>query len=81
MSVEFLINRIQAYNSDVDFEFLQRSYEFGEKAHKEQWRQSGEAYFTHCIATANILAELKLDTRTICAGCVITIAYTTFIIF
>ena len=25
-------------------------------------------YFTHCIATANVLTELKLDVRTICAG-------------
>ncbi len=68
MSVETLINHIGGYNSDADFDFLRRSYEFAEKAHKGQWRQSGEPYFTHCIATANVLTELKLDVRTICAG-------------
>ena len=68
MSVETLINRIGGYNSDADFDFLRQSYEFAEKAHRGQWRQSGEPYFTHCIATANVLTELKLDVRTVSAG-------------
>ncbi len=68
MSVETLIDSIRTYNTDADFDFLHQSYEFAEKAHKGQWRQSGEPYFTHCIATANVLTELKLDLRTICAG-------------
>ena len=68
MSVETLIDRIENYNSDADFGYLRRSYEFAEKAHGGQWRQSGEPYFTHCVATANVLTELKLDVRTICAG-------------
>ena len=68
MSVETLIDRIGGYNSDADFDFLRRSYEFAEKAHRGQWRQSGEPYFTHCIATANVLTELKLDVRTVSAG-------------
>ena len=68
MSVETLINRIGGYNSDADFDFLRRSYVFAEKAHRGQWRQSGEPYFTHCIATANVLTELKLDVRTVSAG-------------
>ena len=68
MSVETLVDDIGGYNSDADFDFLRRSYEFAEKAHKGQWRQSGEPYFTHCVATANVLTELKLDVRTICAG-------------
>ena len=68
MSVDTLIDRIRTYNADADFDFLCRSYEFAEKAHRGQWRQSGEPYFTHCVATANVLTELKLDVRTICAG-------------
>ena len=68
MSVETLIDRIGGYNSDADFDFLRRSYEFAEKAHRGLWRQSGEPYFTHCVATANVLTELKLDVRTVSAG-------------
>ena len=68
MSAETLVERIGTYTSDADFDFLRRSYEFAEKAHGGQWRQSGEPYFTHCVATANVLTELKLDVRTICAG-------------
>ncbi len=68
MSVEALIDRIKAYNPDVNIDLLDRSYAFGQESHKGQWRESDEPYFSHCIATAYILAELKLDTRTICAA-------------
>ena len=68
MSVKSLINQIQAYNPDAEVELLERCYRFAQKAHKGQQRKSGEPYFTHCLKTAEILAELRLDTHTICAG-------------
>ena len=45
-----------------------RCYRFAQEAHEGQQRKSGEPYFTHCLKTAEILAELRLDTHTICAG-------------
>ena len=39
-----------------------------ERAHAGQRRKSGEPYFTHCVAVASILAEMKLDAETIAAG-------------
>ncbi|MCZ6676217.1 MAG: bifunctional (p)ppGpp synthetase/guanosine-3',5'-bis(diphosphate) 3'-pyrophosphohydrolase [Candidatus Poribacteria bacterium] len=68
MSVEYLIKRIRAYNPDADFDFLRRSYEYSEKSHRGQWRDSGDPYFTHCFETAKTLVDLKLDMTTICAG-------------
>ena len=44
------------------------AYAFAEKAHKGQKRKSGEPYFVHPLATANILMEWKLDNATIAAG-------------
>ena len=68
MSLKSLITQIQAYNPDAEVELLERSYRFAQDAHKGQRRKSGEPYFTHCVKTADILAGLRLDTHTICAG-------------
>ena len=68
MNVRSLINQIQVYNPDVEVELLERCYRFAQEAHEGQKRKSGEPYFTHCVKTAEILAELRMDTHTICAG-------------
>lgn len=49
-------------------DLLRRAYDFSEKAHKGQKRKSGEAYFNHCVKTAEQLTEWKLDEATIAAG-------------
>ena len=68
MSLKSLISQIQSYNPDAEVELLERCYRFARNAHKGQRRKSGQPYFTHCVKTAEILAELRLDTHTICAG-------------
>lgn len=68
MSIKSLVNQIQAYNPDAEVELLERCYRFAQEAHEGQQRKSGEPYFIHCLKTAEILAELRLDTHTICAG-------------
>ncbi len=44
------------------------AYEFGSQAHEGQRRYSGEAYITHPIAVASILADLHLDYQSIAAA-------------
>lgn len=68
MSLKALINQIQAYDPDAEVDLLERSYRFARNAHKGQLRKSGQPYFSHCVKTAEILAGLRLDTYTICAG-------------
>jgi len=70
MSLESLIQKIQKHNpeAETDFDFLKTCYSFAENAHKKQLRKSGEPYFMHCVRTAEILAQLRLDMDTICAG-------------
>lgn len=70
MSVESLIHQIQKDNpeAETDFDFLKNCYSFAEEAHKSQYRKSGEPYFMHCVRTAEILVQLRLDMDTICAG-------------
>lgn len=51
-----------------DRSMIARAYERAEAAHAGQTRKSGEPYFTHCVAVANILAEMKLDAEAIAAA-------------
>src|SRR5258708_23407152 len=45
-----------------------RAFAFSEGAHKKQARKSGEPYFNHTLATAEILHTWHLDDATVAAG-------------
>lgn len=51
-----------------DFTLIERAYYKAEAAHAGQYRKSGEPYFTHCVAVASILADMKLDAEAIAAA-------------
>ena len=52
----------------ADRECLVRAYHYAEQAHSGQKRASGEAYFIHPCAVAQILIELGLDSATVAAA-------------
>lgn len=64
---EFII-RVEAFNANINIPLIRRAYEFSEKAHAGQIRESGEPFSVHCLNVALILAELHLDSTTIAAG-------------
>ena len=49
-------------------ELLVKAYDYAEKAHANQKRASGEPYFIHPCAVADILIDLGLDAATIAAA-------------
>lgn len=63
-----LIAKIKSYAPNADVRFIEKAYYFGKKAHEGQFRKSGEPYFIHPVAVANILSEMELDIETIAAG-------------
>ena len=52
-----LIDKIKGYAQNADLSTIEKAYYFGKKAHEGQYRKSGEPYFIHPIAVANLLAE------------------------
>src|SRR5918999_3919195 len=52
----------------LDVDLLTRAYRFSERAHSGQKRSSGDAYVSHCVEVAKILAELHLDSVTVASG-------------
>jgi GTP diphosphokinase / guanosine-3',5'-bis(diphosphate) 3'-diphosphatase len=60
-----LVERVSAYNPQVDEELLNRAYVYAMQRHGTQKRASGDPYFSHPLEVAAILTDLKLDDSSI----------------
>ena len=65
---QHLIDTIHNYLPDAGCDDVKKAYALASEAHKEQHRASGEPYILHPLAVAQILADMKIDTRTITAS-------------
>ncbi|KKC39637.1 GTP pyrophosphokinase [Devosia epidermidihirudinis] len=63
-----LVERVQAYNPNVDEDLLNKAYVYAMQKHGSQKRASGDPYFNHPLEVAAILTELKLDDASIAVG-------------
>jgi GTP diphosphokinase / guanosine-3',5'-bis(diphosphate) 3'-diphosphatase len=59
---------IRAHHPKADVRTVERAYGVAAHWHKDQKRKSGDPYITHPLAVATILAELGMNTETICAA-------------
>jgi len=67
-TIDDLCERIRSYFPNADCDFIRRAYDYSEKAHTGQIRRSGEAYISHPLGVAAILADLHLDLASIATG-------------
>ncbi|MBQ9513774.1 MAG: bifunctional (p)ppGpp synthetase/guanosine-3',5'-bis(diphosphate) 3'-pyrophosphohydrolase [Clostridia bacterium] len=63
-----VFEKIERTYSGKDLELLKKAYDFAKKAHEGQKRASGEEYFSHPCAVADILVDLGLDASTVSAA-------------
>ena len=68
MTAHDLIEKIRQYNSAADARLIERAYVFAERKHEGQKRKSGDEFFTHPLAVAEILADHMQEDRVIAAG-------------
>ncbi len=68
VAVQPLITTLKRDWPKVDVKTVLRAYQVAEAAHAGQQRQSGEPYIIHPIGVTEVLAELGMDTQTICAS-------------
>jgi GTP diphosphokinase / guanosine-3',5'-bis(diphosphate) 3'-diphosphatase len=63
-----ILSEVAGYFPTADLPLVRRAYQFAAQAHDGQTRKSGDPYVTHPLAVAHIIAELKLDVASVCAG-------------
>ena len=63
-----LLEQLPDYYNPANRELVERAYRVAEEAHRNQKRQSGKAYITHCLEVANILAEMGAPAEVVAAG-------------
>jgi GTP pyrophosphokinase len=66
--VALLVRTHRRLHRGADIELLRRSYRVAERMHSGQLRISGDDYITHPLASAQILADLGMDTTTLAAA-------------
>lgn len=65
--LQFKEKILRVFNS-TQADLIVRAWDYAEKMHGDQKRDSGEPYFTHPVAVANILFDLGLDSSTLAAA-------------
>jgi GTP pyrophosphokinase len=68
LQAEQLIDRVRTYQPAVDADLIQRAYDYSFKMHAGQTRKSGQPYVVHPVSVAGIIADLRLDAASVCAG-------------
>ena len=63
-----LLDLIENSERSYDLEKIKKAYLYAYELHAGQYRQSGEPYISHPVQVAVIVAELGLDTDSICAA-------------
>jgi GTP pyrophosphokinase len=60
-----LLDRYHLRHTKASTELIERAYDVARDAHRDQVRRSGDAYITHPVGVASVLADLGLDDVTI----------------
>ena len=66
--IDTLAERLSTYLAPDQVNLVRRAYFYAEQAHDGQRRRSGEAYVTHPLAVANILADMHMDHQSLMAA-------------
>lgn len=68
LAIDTLADRLSTYLGPDQVNLVRRAYFYAEQAHDGQRRRSGEAYVTHPLAVANILADMHMDHQSLMAA-------------
>ena len=66
--LEDLLKKLKNNNVAADLDIVIKAFDFACKKHDGQLRASGEPFFMHPIAVANILADMEFDASSVAAA-------------
>jgi guanosine-3',5'-bis(diphosphate) 3'-pyrophosphohydrolase len=68
LALRLLLDKLSFYLDPKEVSRVERAYLFAEKCHEGQMRQSGDAYISHPLAVAHILADMHMDHESLMAA-------------
>ena len=63
-----ILEKVQGYHPRADTDLINKAYVYASRMHDGQTRKSGDAYFTHPVSVADIIADMRLDASSVCAA-------------
>jgi guanosine-3',5'-bis(diphosphate) 3'-pyrophosphohydrolase len=67
-AVRQIVSAVATYDPAADVGLIERCFDFAAERHAGQRRRSGEPYVVHPVGVARIIADLRLDVPSVCAG-------------
>src|SRR3989338_5009126 len=68
LTINDLVDKVKQYTRPAELDMVWLAYEVANKAHTGQKRKSGEPYIVHPLATAYILASMRIDAAIVTAA-------------
>lgn len=66
--IEDIIEKVERNRPNSDVDLIRRAYLFSAMHHRGQKRASGEPYLVHPLEVADLLAEMRLDEKSVSTG-------------
>ena len=66
--IDEIVEKVGRNHPQADLDLLRRAYIFSARWHRGQKRASGEPYLVHPLEVANILADMRLDEKSVATG-------------
>ncbi|KPK13761.1 MAG: GTP pyrophosphokinase [Myxococcales bacterium SG8_38] len=63
-----ILEKVKGYHPRADTDLINKAYVYSARMHEGQIRKSGDAYFTHPVKVADIIADMRLDASSVCAA-------------
>jgi len=66
--IEDIIKKVKFYDKKADLDLIRKAYGVASEVHKNEKRASGEPFIIHPLEVANLCADFKMDTESVCAA-------------
>jgi GTP pyrophosphokinase len=63
-----ILDKVKSYHPGADTDLINKAYVYSARMHEGQTRKSGDPYFIHPVSVASIIADMRLDTASVCAA-------------
>ena len=68
MTINNLLKKIKKNKLNIDTAIIKQAYDFTNRAYQKQSQKSSKFFVCHCLNTASVLVQMKLDTQSVAAG-------------